>query len=90
MCTDAWVAGQKVAKRMIGLALGVGADVKCIGMATSHPYAVRALENLTSRKCSAAVTESIARDVIACDASGVPYLAAATLRVTRHSLWTIQ
>jgi GNAT superfamily N-acetyltransferase len=71
---------RKVASIMMGGALTTLHNLRACGMATSHPYAVRALEKAVGAKCDPAVIATIAAPFIA--SCGVPYVQASHVRIT--------
>jgi hypothetical protein len=60
-------------------------DALAWGLMTSHPYAVRALESATQRKCDPQTISIYAKDLV--KASGIPYFQKCQISINEnHSL----
>lgn len=70
---------QKVASRLMAMAIAVPHELVGVGMATSHPYAVRAMEKVFNKTCNPTSTIMSGKSFV--EASGIPYLQGKPLRL---------
>lgn len=80
LVVDAAMRSRKIASRLLGIAVSHARSLKVCAMATSHPHAVKALENAAGSQCTPSVADLLAEKVLA--ACGVPYVQGKKLRVS--------
>lgn len=71
LCVHNDYRGRHIASQLCRMAWDVSSEFAC-GLASSHPYAVRALERATQRRCNPTMIMQHGRNMVA--ASGIPYL----------------